>query len=170
MSELDVRVQRSWAVGAWAVLVHVNADTSIFSELDESRIHRLENVMTMQLDMHRLYDKMTCWFEQTVRGAICTSASLMRSLGQGRKHLQGVFPERQHQAQTSLAGTQDHHLHHAERGAAPRPVAEIFGVARFVRQGRVCLGCGRIRALYPRPNRGHCYVSTFRGWIGHPCP
>jgi hypothetical protein len=42
-------------------------NVSIARELNGVSIHRLENVITMEMGMHSLFDLLAFWFEETVR-------------------------------------------------------------------------------------------------------
>lgn len=36
------------------------------SELNGAKIHRLQNILTLQTDMHTMFDQLELWFETTV--------------------------------------------------------------------------------------------------------
>ena len=50
----------------WAVMNHFGL-VGLSDELNGSKIHRLENVMTVVLDFRILFDQLKVWFVPTVR-------------------------------------------------------------------------------------------------------
>lgn len=63
---LNLRIiKHEYATSAWAVIERFG-NVSIISELNGVAIHRLENIMTMDITLHALFDKLCIWFEETV--------------------------------------------------------------------------------------------------------
>jgi hypothetical protein len=38
----------------------------VLEELNGTKVHRLENILTLQLDVHQFFDGLVLWFEPTV--------------------------------------------------------------------------------------------------------
>ena len=56
---------KAYAGHAWAVLKCFGYNT-IFDELNGSGIHRLENILTLDVRYHRAFDELKLWFEPIV--------------------------------------------------------------------------------------------------------
>lgn len=50
----------------WALMEHFG-NTTLPDELGGTNIHRLENVMSLCVDFHSLFDDLWAWFVATVR-------------------------------------------------------------------------------------------------------
>lgn len=55
------------AAGVWAVLSAFGY-SSIQSDLEGSKAHRLENIMTLHVDPHNLFDTLRLWLEAIPEG------------------------------------------------------------------------------------------------------
>ncbi|KAF5310633.1 hypothetical protein D9619_008090 [Psilocybe cf. subviscida] len=53
-----------WASSMWAVMTRFGY-TSLPDDLNGPNIHRLENIMTLQGDIHKLFDSLSIWFVAT---------------------------------------------------------------------------------------------------------
>ena len=58
-------MQHNYAASAWAVMMRMGGVLG-HDELDSEKIHRLENVMTMHTELHRIFDTLGLWLEATV--------------------------------------------------------------------------------------------------------
>ena len=58
--------QHKYAASAWAIMEWMGA-IDVINELNSNGIHHLENVMTMEVGIHTLFNKLTLWFEATVQ-------------------------------------------------------------------------------------------------------
>jgi hypothetical protein len=58
-------LQRDYAAGVWAVMERFGRVNG-FLELNGPDIHRLENIMTMDLRVHGAFDCLDLWLEATV--------------------------------------------------------------------------------------------------------
>jgi hypothetical protein len=58
-------LQREYAASAWAVMCRMG-NILVFDELNGNDVHRLENVMTMEMGIHGLFDELGLWLEATV--------------------------------------------------------------------------------------------------------
>ena len=56
---------RDYAASMWAVMSRF--DLNLPDELNGSKIHRLENVMTLEPAFHIFFDRLKIWFISTVR-------------------------------------------------------------------------------------------------------
>ncbi|KAK2462469.1 hypothetical protein APHAL10511_005439 [Amanita phalloides] len=59
------KVYTDYAASAWAVLSRFSSRENLLKELNGPKVHHLENVMTMCLEAHRLFDKLEIWLEPT---------------------------------------------------------------------------------------------------------
>jgi hypothetical protein len=55
-----------YAAGAWAVIQRFG-NVSVIDELNGEKINRLENIITMAMDVRDLFNQLLVWFEETVR-------------------------------------------------------------------------------------------------------
>ena len=58
-------LQLDYAASVWAVMERFG-QVNGFLELNGPNIHRLENVITMEIGFHTLFDRLTIWLEATV--------------------------------------------------------------------------------------------------------
>ena len=58
--------KRDYAASMWAVMQRFGYQ-SLPDDLNGSKVHRLENVMTMAPDVHHRFDELAIWFTATVR-------------------------------------------------------------------------------------------------------
>ena len=58
-------LQHEYTASAWAILEQMGA-IDVITELNSNGIHCLENVMTMEVGIHALFDKLALWFEAMV--------------------------------------------------------------------------------------------------------
>ena len=58
-------MQHEYAASAWAVMCRMGG-ILVVDELNGNDGHRLENVMTMEMRLHGLFDSLGLWFEATV--------------------------------------------------------------------------------------------------------
>lgn len=58
--------QHEYAASAWTIMQRMGG-ADIVAELNGDGVHRLENVMTMEVGLHILFDCLALWFEATVR-------------------------------------------------------------------------------------------------------
>ena len=56
-------LQHEYTASAWAVMEQMGAIT----ELNGNGIHHLENVVTMEVGIHTLFNKLALWFEAMVQ-------------------------------------------------------------------------------------------------------
>ncbi|KAH7905907.1 hypothetical protein BJ138DRAFT_1017041 [Hygrophoropsis aurantiaca] len=54
----------NYAASVWAVMARFGNNLA-FDDLNGSTIHRLENVMTLSIDIHRYFDNLQLWLEST---------------------------------------------------------------------------------------------------------
>lgn len=54
----------------WAVMDRFGYK-QIPSNLNGNKIHRLENVLTLDIGVHSLFDRLKLWFEPTVSNSLC---------------------------------------------------------------------------------------------------
>ena len=74
------RLQRDYdAPSAWAVMERFG-QVNGFLELNGPDIHRLENVMTMQPDVHAFFDRLALWLEATVNASLNSSGAWQLTL------------------------------------------------------------------------------------------
>ena len=57
-------IQYEYAGAAWAVMLRMGG-VIVADELTGADIHRLENVMTMEIGAHSMFDSLGLWFEAT---------------------------------------------------------------------------------------------------------
>jgi len=62
---MSVAMQHEYAASAWAVICRMG-NVLVVDELNGNDGHRLENVMTMDLGIHGLFDDLDLWLEATV--------------------------------------------------------------------------------------------------------
>jgi|SRR5882762_2883569 len=58
-------MQHEYATSAWAVMCCIGG-ILVIDKLNGNDGHRLENVMTMEMELHSLFDSLSLWFEATV--------------------------------------------------------------------------------------------------------
>ena len=58
-------LQHEYAASAWAVMCRMG-NILVFDELNGNDGHRLENVMTMEMGIHGLFDELGLWLEAAV--------------------------------------------------------------------------------------------------------
>ena len=58
-------MQHEYAASAWAVICRMG-NVLVVDELNGNDGHRLENVMTMEMGIHGLFDDLDIWLEATV--------------------------------------------------------------------------------------------------------
>jgi hypothetical protein len=58
-------MQHEYAASAWAVMCRMGG-ILVVDELNGNGSHRLENVMTMEMGLHGLFDSLSLWFKATV--------------------------------------------------------------------------------------------------------
>jgi hypothetical protein len=59
-------VQRNYAATMWGVMNRFGYE-ELPEQLNGSKVHRLENVMTMVTGFHLIFDQLKVWFVPTVR-------------------------------------------------------------------------------------------------------
>lgn len=64
-SASDIIVQHKYAAGVAAALTR-SGSMLYADELNGEKVHRLENVMTMEFSLHRRFDQLKLWLEATV--------------------------------------------------------------------------------------------------------
>jgi hypothetical protein len=75
-------LQKIYAGGVWAILESFNID--VLSELNGGNIHRLGNGLTMDMELHTMFDALELWFEHvTVRTQSVPSSPCPLMLSQG---------------------------------------------------------------------------------------
>ena len=59
--------QTDYTASAWAVLSCFGSSETLLKDYNGHKVHWLENVMTMCIDAHRLFDRLEMWLQPTVR-------------------------------------------------------------------------------------------------------
>ncbi|KAG7440318.1 uncharacterized protein BT62DRAFT_1050811 [Guyanagaster necrorhizus] len=58
--------KKDYAANAWTIIKHFGF-SNILKDLEGGNIHRLENILTLQYDLHVHFDNLALWLEPTVR-------------------------------------------------------------------------------------------------------